>query len=394
MEIDPEADEQMELMYTGQYLRRQAIAHFIKNRDDFKDIIREQIRYEYGTAEEGQEDSQIGPFSIKAYFLYMLKHTSYGDLTMIRLIASMWSVRITIVRCDSGVETKIRHRKALKDVDIALLFNCNMVSGHYSPMIKVSEGEYERLSVLTELVFSRSYKRDVDYQERKERGDKCWEGEGGDVTLSQKEVDLLGKKAKALDKIAGIVGKTTPGVPSSSTARTVHKERELIVEKEDNPKPQVVKKGDLHCENCNRDFDTTTLLARHVERYHKGVSSYTCTHCNRGFSTKKGLSEHKMIHKKEEERVQCTEEGCTVTFGNRSNMLKHVRNIHQSEKDKFKCTFCQKFKTNTKANLDQHHELCKSKNPERKEWECEVCGKKFTMHKKRLLHCREVHGWQ
>ena len=52
-------------------------------------------------AEYGRVDSEVGPFSMKTWCEEMLKDKVYGDLCFLKLIASMWSTRITVVTGDS-----------------------------------------------------------------------------------------------------------------------------------------------------------------------------------------------------------------------------------------------------------------------------------------------------
>ena len=51
---------------------------------------------------------------------------------MLGLIASMWDVRISILLADSCAEIQIRHDLDWPEADFGILFNCNMVTGHYS----------------------------------------------------------------------------------------------------------------------------------------------------------------------------------------------------------------------------------------------------------------------
>ena len=66
----------------------------------------------------------------------MISYKVYGDLCLLKLIASMWSVRITVVRCDSMNEVRIRHDLPLEKAEIVLLYNGVPVMGHYCGAIK------------------------------------------------------------------------------------------------------------------------------------------------------------------------------------------------------------------------------------------------------------------
>ena len=61
-----------------------------------------------------------------------------GDSIFVNLLASLWGVRITIVRCDTLTEIRYRHEGPLKEVCIGLLYNGKEEGGgHYSPLVRV-----------------------------------------------------------------------------------------------------------------------------------------------------------------------------------------------------------------------------------------------------------------
>ena len=59
--------EDDDMLYTGMYLRRQFIGHFLVNFERFKEEIMEDIKMEYGRI-----DSEEGPFSVKQWCQYIL----------------------------------------------------------------------------------------------------------------------------------------------------------------------------------------------------------------------------------------------------------------------------------------------------------------------------------
>ena len=59
------------------------------------------------------------------------------DTIMIKGIASMWSVKITVMYADTFYKVPYHHELASSLADIVLLFNGNYVNGHYCATLKV-----------------------------------------------------------------------------------------------------------------------------------------------------------------------------------------------------------------------------------------------------------------
>ena len=135
-------DTVLDKMYIGRNVKHQAIAHFLEYREILVDEVEEGIKEEYGRV-----DSEFGPFSIQEYLHWMAKPREYGDGIMIKLIASLWGCRITVLRSDSLAELRFRHDLPLEDADMVWVYNSLPVHGHYSPAICVREGKAETLEI-------------------------------------------------------------------------------------------------------------------------------------------------------------------------------------------------------------------------------------------------------
>ena len=158
--------------YSSIYLRRQVINNGLNNIEILRTFLEKNIREIYGLGEGG-----IGPFSICSYFEHILKDKSWRDSIFVNLLASVWGVRITILRCDTLTEIRYRHESPLKEVCIGLLYNEKEEGGgHYSPLVRV-DGEF--LDSTTLFLSEEYYDEDVDNKEREFRG---WGGiQGGTI---------------------------------------------------------------------------------------------------------------------------------------------------------------------------------------------------------------------
>ena len=189
-------DEEDIVLFTSMYIRRMAVRHFLEHYEQLKENISFGIEQEYGRI-----DSEEGPYSIMQWCQAMISDKVYGDLPLLKLIASMWSVRITVVRCDTLSEVRIRHDLPLEQAEIVLLYNGVPVMGHYCAAIKGSSDNTFMKLDCKRVVRNLKYEKEVDVIERLERRDVLWDlekdtdvMEGCKILVDKKEYDVLKKR--------------------------------------------------------------------------------------------------------------------------------------------------------------------------------------------------------
>ena len=360
----------MDKMYAARYVKHQAIAHFLEYRELLLGNVIEAIRIEYGRV-----DSEFGPFTVKEYLHFINRPREYGDFIMLKLISSMWAVKITVLRSDSLGEVRFRHEADIDDVDIVLVYNSKPIHGHYSPAICVEGGEAETLEIREDLIKSRHYDPEVDRLERRSLGIWRWK-EGTDYRdlISSEDEETLEERVRGSSTAAEKGGQSKgTEVPEDSiivqknvledlqkevkelqqSSKVVRKIKQLLegegegeeFEEETRPKRrkgftpakevQEVTAGAHICNVCNEDKGTSTNLKRHIEKVHKHNFRYYCGDCNKGFMLKSGYTNHLKTHS--EEKIKCTFEGCKSLFSTKKSLQKHVK-LHGARKDK-KCNF-------------------------------------------------------
>ena len=415
-------------MYISRNVKHQAIAHFLEYRDQLVDEVEEAIRQEYGRV-----DSEFGPFSIKEYLQFMARPREYGDLIMLKLIASLWGLRITVIRSDSLGEIRIRHNLHFTKADMVFIYNSKPISGHYSPAFSVSGGDPETLEIVDKLVKGKNYDPEVDRAERRALHLWCWKegskyqdlessdtdeealkeagrqaktkgGKGGKSSESSLEgvlkeqkkmiedlkakVENLEKKSEVVDQIKRLVG------GSGGSTRGEEEEEGQPVPKRRGFEPatqvQKVKKGDTFCKVCKKDLGSSTNLKRHVDKAHKRKYTYYCSECNRGFMKKAGYVSHMKTHDKE--KLKCSKKDCKSEFSSMKAKKKHEK-LHSLSAE-IRCQFkgCN-YSHKAKDYVLQHEKLCPY-NMEKDEITCDVCGKGgFFLPKKLNEHKRLEHDW-
>ena len=416
-------DDEDAILFTGMYIRHMAIRHFLEHYEQLKENIEFGIETEYG-----RPDSEVGPFSIMTWCQEMIKDKVYGDVNLLKLIASMWSCKLTVVRADSLTEMRIRHDLCLDKAEMVVVFNGAPVSGHYCGAIKgTCDSNFMKLDC-KKVVRHVKYDKSVDVMERLERKDVVWDlgGEvelvsGDKVLVDRKEYEMLKRKAAQLDQVQVVLGggqgtplpplpsltqqQVSQGAPQPGTSQAKqHEGREdALGQKKKRAKTDFQKSrdiptytsGDTDCSKCPFKGKTTHALKLHIMKYHENEYLYVCEICEKGFTQKEGYNNHQLVHADESERVPCEVEDCDVTFVSRRNMKAHVKNMHGSRRF-FVCQHCNS-NYHTRGNLTEHVKGCK-KNPDRIPLYCDICpvGKSptFYLEKRVNEHKRNVHGWK
>ena len=152
-------------LYTAIHLRRQIITHMVGHIDLLYPVVKQGILENYGWQEEEDDDDsmeKVGPFSIYSWALYMKKNLVSGDSVILSLLASVWSIRPTIVGSRSIHEVRFRHDLDLEFTDITLVYNTSEGSGHYSGLMRKNQ----EVSSTRPLTYSQKWNKEQDAAER------------------------------------------------------------------------------------------------------------------------------------------------------------------------------------------------------------------------------------
>jgi len=115
----------------------------------------------------GREDSDPKLKSVQEWCENVLKDGWWCSDLFIQLVASMWAVRITLVRSDSCSVIKFRHdKKKLYNSDMCLVFNCHPIFGHYSAATYVDETGLQTRITGGRPLMSEGYDKKKDLKER------------------------------------------------------------------------------------------------------------------------------------------------------------------------------------------------------------------------------------
>ena len=258
-------------------------------------MVKQGILENYGWQEEEDDDDsmeKLGPFSIYSWALYMKNNLVWGD----SLLASIWSIRLTIVGSRSLHEVRLKHDLDLEFTDIALVYNTSEGNGHYSGLLKRNQ----EVCSTRPLTCSKKWNKQQDAAER-----LSLMQEGALEVIRKAQIQLsivktdkikaLEGKGEHLAKVSQILKrKRREGEVEDTDEEDKAKRREEIVVKEKDI--QEVNAGDVHCNKCDKDFTKTSLLMRHIDKYHKHAYMFNCRICNKGFLNIRGYEEHKQQH--------------------------------------------------------------------------------------------------
>ena len=280
-------------MYSHLYLRRQAVKHLIDNWDLLGEDITNDVTNQYGRPDSelngklimrkegrGKYKREIYGFSVKEWCENVIKNKFWLDEIFLKIVASMWCCRISVLRSDSLKTIDYRHNLHWLKADIVLMYNGRPFRGHYCAVIKcLDDNEYETASV-GYLQFSEGYRKHEDLEERLQRRDEyIWDLDRENSIFTKKRGYKWAKEdkedEKGRKKSSG--GSTEPQQPPSGMVQV--SEDEMVVKKEewDNMKKQLgelkkeVEKLKKAADNDNED--NVVVPIERMERLEEGVES-------------------------------------------------------------------------------------------------------------------------
>ena len=129
-------------VFTPDYFHKMLAVHYMKHKDEndkelFYAVRKSLFAYELPVVEG--EGERPGPFTIEEYIQYIIKDKSWGDVTCLMLLASMWSCRISVVNSTTLGEMRVCHNMELGITDIALVFNSSEKEGHFSSLMRCNK---------------------------------------------------------------------------------------------------------------------------------------------------------------------------------------------------------------------------------------------------------------
>ena len=117
------------------------------------------------------------------------------------------------------------------------------------------------------------------------------------------KLKILKYKAQKLDQIQELIEDTSGvGLTSTDVSNVGKMMSKTSVQpstkrKEEETNIQVVKEGDVKCENIT---GISADLKQHIDVKYKDLYTYVCSKCNKGFTSRAGYKKHKLQHKSKE----------------------------------------------------------------------------------------------
>ena len=140
------------------------------------------------------------------------------------------------------------------------------------------------------------------------------------------------------------------------------------------------------CEICEKNFASNNSKSKHLTIVHGEEKKLICNVCTLAFGVKKELTVHvKNNHKRGHHPCK----KCGKIFAGSSNLMNHIKIVHEGEKY-FKCDYCGKgfgLSTDLKRHLKSVHEGTKDQ-------ECPICYKTFSLKHHVNNHIKKVHESQ
>jgi len=136
-------------------------------------------------------------------------------------------------------------------------------------------------------------------------------------------------------------------------------------------------------ENCGKTFKTWSHLSDHYYSHDKSPKPHLCSYCNYTSITRANIRKHEIAVHEDPERRDFECDKCNKKFKTSSNLVEHLK-THGTEK--FTCQFCAKtFKTSIGFNQHQRSHTGEL-------FPCHSCGEKFQSKNSVNRHLKDVHG--
>uniref|UniRef100_A0A336N0Y8 CSON004154 protein n=1 Tax=Culicoides sonorensis TaxID=179676 RepID=A0A336N0Y8_CULSO len=141
----------------------------------------------------------------------------------------------------------------------------------------------------------------------------------------------------------------------------------LLLKEEKQPEIQEEPKNLRICDYCNEDFESISLIKKHMKKCHK---EHKCKLCDSILHGSISLKSHmESNHYQKSSIIKCIV--CDKQFSSKSVLTRHIRTVHEKVR-KYSCYICtQSFKL--KSHLDAHQSSHTNERP----FKCEICSLSF-----------------
>ncbi|XP_031639797.1 zinc finger protein 84-like [Contarinia nasturtii] len=134
------------------------------------------------------------------------------------------------------------------------------------------------------------------------------------------------------------------------------------------------------CQLCEYASNYKHALNRHMLT-HTGEKPYQCDICQKGFIQANYMKKHKVTHKNE---IPFHCRGCFTGFSQKVDQKTHEK---VCKTRRYECHICKKFFTVGKFSLKEHMRKHNGEKPYR----CEICMKRFTNKSNLKRHLENIH---
>ena len=188
LQLGFDSDPDGKVLYNHMYMRRQAVRHLLENRNKLGEQITNDITMQYGRPDseingilitkekrKGSETIKIYGFSVLEWYQYVLKDKFLLDETFLKLVSSMWSCRISVIRSDYLRTVDYRHNLFWSQADIIMMYNCCPLNEHYSAVMgNLDTGAYI-IAMVEQVRYTKNCRKFVDLDERLRRAEMSWD---------------------------------------------------------------------------------------------------------------------------------------------------------------------------------------------------------------------------
>jgi len=205
-------------------------------------------------------------------------------------------------------------------------------------------------------------------------------------TVSDKEQSFTGKKKLTSKSEAQKPKKSSNGRKMYCKLCSLSFQSQPYADYQDHINSHKNSQGLYACNqpNCDRLFRAWCHLSDHVYSHGNLPKPHLCSYCNYTSTTRANIRKHEVAVHEDPERRDFSCDKCTKKFKTSSNLYEHMR-VHDTEY-RHSCPICKKdFKS--WVGYNQHLRLHSGDL-----FDCSVCGEKFQSKHSVTRHEKDIHG--
>uniref|UniRef100_A0A7S1TE55 C2H2-type domain-containing protein n=1 Tax=Compsopogon caeruleus TaxID=31354 RepID=A0A7S1TE55_9RHOD len=148
--------------------------------------------------------------------------------------------------------------------------------------------------------------------------------------------------------------------------------------------PTVKCRQSFNCHICRKEFDRKSNLNKHIRQVHEKLRPYGCNICGKKFGQKSSIDKHILVVHEKRKIHKC--DRCSASFGQVGDLNVHIRTVHEKRRP-YGCATCGAT-FGLRSHLNKHIRVVHEKV---RPYSCSLCVSTFGENSDLKKHMKSVH---